>query len=186
MDLQSLYHDLSEAARAQGIDNKLVFGEGKLAPRIMLIGEAPGEQEERQGKPFVGKAGQNLNTFLSVLGMHREDIFISNLIKLRPTKISAAGNVVNRPPTLEEKAFFAPYLRKEIAIVSPLLIVTLGNTALSAFCNRSVGSVHGMPLKVGEYKLFPLYHPAAIIYNPALNAEYAKDLHGLKQLLERL
>ena len=63
MDLQSLYHDLSEAARAQGIDNKLVFGEGKLAPRIMLIGEAPGEQEERQGKPFVGKAGQNLNTF---------------------------------------------------------------------------------------------------------------------------
>ncbi len=91
----------------------LVFGEGKNDhPPVMLIGEAPGEQETLQRRPFVGKAGKNLDGFLEAVGLQRPDIYISNVVKVRPTKISPRGSVSNRPPNREELALFIPYLRE--------------------------------------------------------------------------
>ena len=169
---------------------RLVFGEGRSEhPPVMLIGEAPGGQEEEQGRPFVDKAGQNLSEFLAVLGLRREDIYISNVVKLRPSKVSEKGRVSNRPPNREELAFFTPHLHREIAKVQPGMIVTLGNVALQAVTGTKavIGDLHGRVAEVtldGQaYRLFPLYHPASIIYNRALKAVYEEDLTALKQVL---
>lgn len=108
-----------------GRENALVFGEGPQNPKLMLIGEAPGEQESLQGRPFVGKAGKNLDHFLELAGLAREEIYISNVVKIRPTKTGSTGRLSNRPPTKEEIAFFRPWLMAEIARVNPGVIATL-------------------------------------------------------------
>ena len=176
-------------------ENKpLVFGEGKTdRPSVMLIGEAPGEQESLQGRPFVGKAGKNLDGFLSVLEMNREDIYISNVVKIRPTKVSDKGRTSNRPPNKEELALFTPYLMEEILRIQPGMIVTLGNVALKALCGPKavIGDMHGQVTEVtvqhekqeAAFRLFPLYHPASIIYNRSLQDVYARDLQVLKTVL---
>ena len=87
-----------------GRESALVFGEGPQNPKLMLIGEAPGEQESLQGRPFVGKAGKNLDHFLELAGLAREEIYISNVVKIRPTKTGSTGRLSNRPPTKEEIA----------------------------------------------------------------------------------
>ena len=175
-------------------DKPLVFGEGKADhPPVMLIGEAPGEQESLQGRPFVGKAGKNLDGFLAALEMRREDIYISNVVKIRPTKVSEKGRVSNRPPNKEELALFTPFLYEEILRVQPGMIVTLGNVALKALCGQKavIGDMHGKPAQVtvthekqsAAFSLFPLYHPASIIYNRSLQAVYDEDLQVLKKVL---
>ena len=175
-------------------EKPLVFGEGKADhPPVMLIGEAPGEQESLQGRPFVGKAGKNLDGFLGVLGLNREDIYVSNVVKIRPTKVSEKGRVSNRPPNKEELALFTPYLMEEILLVKPQMIVTLGNVALKALCGPKaiIGDLHGRESSVtvthekqaADFRLFPLYHPASIIYNRSLQAVYDEDLVKLKELL---
>ena len=175
-------------------EKPLVFGEGRSDhPPIMLIGEAPGEQETLQRRPFVGKAGKNLDGFLRVLEMNREDIYISNVVKIRPTKVSEKGRTSNRPPNKEELALFTPFLYEEILRVQPGMIVTLGNVALKALCGPRViiGDMHGKVTEVtvrhekqeGTFKLFPLYHPASIIYNRSLQEVYDEDLQVLKGLL---
>ena len=177
-------------------EKPIVLGEGNTDhPPVMLIGEAPGEQESLQGRPFVGKAGKNLDGFLQVLELKREDIYISNVVKIRPTKVSEKGRVSNRPPNREELALFTPYLMEEILLVKPQMIVTLGNFALKALCGPKaiIGDMHGAPTCVtvihdrqaAEFSLFPLYHPASIIYNRSLQAVYDEDLVKLKDLLER-
>ncbi len=176
-------------------EKPIVLGEGKCDhPPVMLIGEAPGEQESLQGKPFVGKAGKNLDSFLQVLELNREDIYISNVVKIRPTKVSDKGRVSNRPPNREELALFTPYLMEEILRVQPQLIVTLGNVALRALCGSKavIGEMHGRETLVtvqhekqaAEFALFPLYHPASIIYNHSLQQVYDSDLQVLKTLLK--
>lgn len=171
-------------------EKPLVFGEGKTdGPAIMLIGEAPGEQESLQGSPFVGKAGKNLDGFLDAVGLNRPEIYISNVVKVRPTKVSAKGSVSNRPPNREELALFTPYLYEEIALVKPGLIVTLGNVALQALMGReaTIGAYHGQVAQArvnGEmYRVFPLYHPASIIYNRSLTDVYQQDLQTLKTVI---
>lgn len=166
----------------------LVFGEGAEDPLLMMIGEAPGGDEEKQGRPFVGKAGKNLSSFLDVIGLKREDIYISNVVKLRPTKESPkTGKSVNRPPSGEEITFFLPYLKEEIHLISPKVIVTLGNVPLKAVSGdkkATIGDVHGKPYALEENRiLFPLYHPAAVIYNRALTETYQEDLQELKNFL---
>ena len=173
----------------------LVFGEGQSDhPAIMLIGEAPGEQETLQKRPFVGKAGKNLDGFLEVVGLRREELYISNVVKIRPTKVSEKGRVSNRPPNREELALFTPFLMEEILRVQPRLIVTLGNVPLKALMGGKavIGSLHGEATRAtvahekqsAEFPLFPLYHPASIIYNRALQAVYQGDLEKLKKQLE--
>ena len=107
------------AGVSPGRENALVFGEGPKNPKLMLIGEAPGEQESLMGRPFVGKAGKNLDHFLALVGLVRGDIYITNVVKFRPTKTGATGRLSNRPPTREEIALFRPWLMAEIARVNP-------------------------------------------------------------------
>ena len=172
----------------------LVFGEGQCRqPAIMLIGEAPGEQETLQRRPFVGKAGKNLDGFLEVVGLRREELYISNVVKIRPVRISEKGRASNRPPNKEELALFTPYLYEEILLVQPQLIVTLGNVPLKALAGSKavIGGMHGAltqtsvthEKQTGVFPLFPLYHPASIIYNRSLQEVYQADLLKLKALL---
>ena len=167
-----------------GRENALVFGEGPLHPKLMLIGEAPGEQETLMGRPFVGKAGKNLDRFLELAGMRREEIYISNAVKIRPTKTGRTGRISNRPPTKEEIALFRPWLLREIDLVAPQMIATLGNVPLFAVTGDkrlTIGEAHGRVLEAGETgrRLFALYHPASLIYNRALEPVYEQDVRAL-------
>lgn len=174
-----------------GVDAaQFVPGEGKQhTPMLMLVGEAPGEQETLQRCPFVGKAGKNLDNFLQTLGICREDIYITNVVKVRPTKRSARGRLSNRPPNRREKEVFTPWLLAEIDALCPGMIVTLGNTPLQALMGESalIGGCHGQCLQTASgIPLFALYHPAAIIYNRALADTYQEDLLKLKACLSAL
>ena len=156
----------------------LVFGEGRVGAPVMMVGEAPGEQESLLGRPFVGKAGRNLDAFLDEAGMDRGALYVTNTVKFRPTKRSASGRTVNRPPTQEEIRLFLPWLLKEIELVGPRYIITLGNVPLKALLGREsvIGELHGSFIDWNGRVLFPMYHPASIIYNPALKAVYSGDI----------
>ena len=158
----------------------LVFGEGKIGAPVMMIGEAPGEQESLQGRPFVGKAGKNLDEFLAEAGMDRAELYVTNTVKFRPTKRSAAGRVVNRPPTQEEVRLFLPFLLKEIELVRPRCVITLGNVPLKALMGSRavIGDVHGQWIDWNGRVLYPMYHPASVIYNPSLKEVYRRDIAG--------
>lgn len=163
-----------------------VCGEGNQQPVMMLVGEAPGAQEVMQGRPFVGKAGQNLEHFLQKLHLQRSALYISNVVKIRPCKVGPTGRLSNRPPTKTEIDIFLPWLLDEIAYLNPRVIVTLGNTALQAILGPEyvIGAVHGQLIKRPDMPLiFPLYHPAAVIYNWELQSVYDADLLRLSGLL---
>lgn len=165
-----------------GDEKLLVFGEGAERAAVMLVGEAPGAQEALQGKPFVGKAGKNLDEFLAISGFDRAELYITNTVKFRPVKTSARGTVSNRAPTREEVALFLPWLMKEIALVKPECVVTLGNTALRALMGnkKTIGDVHGrFQMLEGGQLLYPMYHPASVIYNRALRDTYIGDARRL-------
>ncbi len=176
-----------------GEKRPLVFGAGKEdEPVLLLIGEAPGQQEALQGKPFVGKAGRNLSLFLETLGLTRDEIYITNAVKLHPTRMSKAGRLVNRTPTREERKLFQPWLMREIALIRPHALVTLGNVPLQAFCPLTVGEAHGAWRQAVvappdgpalTLPLYPLYHPAAILYNRSLTETYGQDLLHLRDSL---
>ena len=173
-----------------GRENALVFGEAPLHPKLMLIGEAPGEQETLMGRPFVGKAGKNLDRFLELAGMRREEIYISNAVKIRPTKTGKTGRISNRPPTKEEIALFRPWLLREIDLVAPQVIATLGNVPLFAVTGNkrlTIGEAHGRAMEAGEKgrRLFALYHPASLIYNRALEPVYEQDVRALAAWIAR-
>jgi len=156
----------------------LVFGEGRIGAPVMMIGEAPGEQESLQGRPFVGKAGNNLDAFLEEAGMDRGELYVTNTVKFRPTKRSAAGRIVNRPPTQEEIKLCLPWLLREIDLVDPHYSITLGNVPLKALTGRGsvIGDLHGSFIDWQGRRLFPMYHPASVIYNPALKDVYSRDI----------
>lgn len=170
----------------EGEKKVLVHGEGCIGARVMLIGEAPGEQETLQGRPFVGKAGKNLDEFLELAGISRRELYVSNTVKFRPTKISAAGRTVNRPPTQEEVRIFLPWLKKEIDMVKPECVVTLGNVPLNALAEKKtvIGDVHGTFLDCDGRKVYPMYHPASMIYNPSLRSVYREDIERLAEWLK--
>ncbi len=186
--IQALQQALIADAAAAYPGHTIVHGEGAHTAKLMMIGEAPGGDEEKQGRPFVGKAGKNLSSFLEVVGLTREEIYITNVVKLRPTKESPkTKKLVNRPPSKQEIAFFLPYLQQEIQQIAPQWIVTLGNVPLRAVtedAKANIGDYHGkaLPLASGQ-TLFALYHPAAIIYNRDLTEVYQQDLQTLRQAL---
>lgn len=170
-----------------GEDKILVFGDGKSdRPDIMLIGEAPGEQETLKRRPFVGKAGKNLDEFLALMGMDRASLYVSNVVKIRPTSVGKTGRVRNRAPSREEIELFLPFLMKEISLVSPRTLVTLGNVPLKALMGgrATVGELHGRWHTASNgLPLFALYHPAAIIYRRELRAVYEQDVLALRDSL---
>lgn len=168
-------------------DLPFVFGDGRAdKPDLVLVGEAPGEQESLQGRPFVGAAGKILDHFLTVLGLERQNIYITNVVKQRPCRRSATGRVVNRPPSPEEIALFRPWLLEELQLIAPSMVVTLGNVPLQTLFHpmARIGDKHGECMTAsGEHRLFALYHPAATIYNRSLVDVYEADLLKLKALL---
>lgn len=181
-----LYMEIQSAFK----DKKIVMGEGNENSKILLIGEAPGEQESKLGRPFVGKAGKNLDEFIDHLELQREDIYITNVVKYRPTRLSSKTNKpINRTPTKVEINQFKPYLFDEIVNIKPQIIVTLGNTPLQTLLGKEfkIGEVHGQKLNITinnlKFEVFPLYHPAAIIYNRSLKEIYISDLDILKKVL---
>ena len=180
--------ELSNLEFVQG--KSFVYGEGKTTqPQLLLIGEAPGAQEELIGRPFVGKAGKNLDQFLDIINIVREEIYITNAVKIRPTKLSSYGTQSNRAPCLSEQESFKPWLLEEIIQINAKLIVTLGNVPLKVLIGQavSIGSLHGKPGKTNDNRLiFPLYHPAAIIYNRSLINIYEQDLNSLRAFISAI
>ena len=164
-----------------------MFGEGPDRPRLLLVGEAPGEQETLLSRPFVGKAGKNLDRFLELAGLRREEIYITNAVKLRPTKVGRTGRVSNRPPTREETLLFRPWLLRELRLISPRVVATLGNVPLRALCGAkaTVGELHGGAIEAQDIgaPVFSLYHPASLIYNRALEPVYERDVRALAAYL---
>jgi DNA polymerase len=171
----------------------LVFGGGNPDSRIVLIGEAPGKNEVLQGRPFVGQAGKNLDEFIDILEIEKSDLYITNVVKMRPYKINEqTGRESNRTPTKKEIEVFTSFLMRELEIVRPKLVVTLGNIALKCITQdekASIGSLHGNPIEVEfgkqNFWLFPLYHPASIIYKADLKDTYIEDLHKLKDYIKK-
>ena len=193
MDVREIYKQELRAFMAgiiPGRESALVFGEGPLRPCLMLIGEAPGEQETLMGRPFVGKAGKNLDHFLELAQLRREEIYISNAVKIRPTKTGKTGRISNRPPTKEEIALFRPWLIREIEEIQPRMIATLGNVPLQALTNtkQTIGQVHGSVIAAGEtgLPLFALYHPASLIYNRSLEGVYEQDVRSLARHIREM
>ena len=188
--VQAVYQDMQAFFKPlwPGEDKPLVLGEGKdNGPALMLIGEAPGETEVIKRRPFVGKAGKNLDEFLSLARLNREDIFVSNVVKIRPTETGPTGRTRNRAPNKEELSLFIPWLMKEIQAVKPRCLVTLGNVPLKALTENknTVGDCHGQWLasKAG-IPLFVLYHPASIIYRRSLATVYEQDVLTLAEALQ--
>lgn len=167
--------------------NKPVPGEGSLSPGIMFIGEAPGYNEDVQGRPFVGRAGRIFDELLESIGLKREGVFIGNLLKCRPPR--------NRDPQPEEIKACSPYLDRQITLLKPDVICTLGNFpttyVLEKFGIRPerIGKIHGKVFPVHNLaissKIFPLYHPAAATRNPELKLVLLEDFRALKGILEK-
>jgi uracil-DNA glycosylase family 4 len=166
----------------------VVLGNGNMNAEIVMIGEAPGRFEIEQGQPFVGQAGKNLDEFLDVLGLRRQDLYVTNAVKFRPTKAGhTTARLSNRAPTAKEIELFRPMLMDEIAIVDPSIIVTLGNVPLFSLMGTKIkiGEVHGTIMEYSGKVLYPLYHPASIIYRRELEAVYRQDLMRLKEILQQ-
>lgn len=155
-----------------------VLGEGNPNAEVMFIGEAPGQKEDELGRPFVGPAGQFLNELLGTIGLKREDVYISNVVKYRPPN--------NRDPTPEEKEACMPWLMAEIAIIKPRVIVPLGRHALGHFfTNISITAAHGKPQKLtDDVTVFPIYHPAAALHNGNLRQSLFDDFAALGEFLK--
>ena len=190
MRLEKLKDEIRAMVKAVYPDREwvLVFGEGPAQARLMLVGEAPGEQEAMLGRPFVGKAGKLLDAFIAGTGLTRAQMYVTNTVKFRPSRVSKAGRVVNRTPTQEEIAAFLPFLKKEIAQVDPACVVTLGNVPLRALLGEkeTIGQAHGQLRRQEDRLYFPMYHPASMIYNPGLKAVFAQDMEKLGQLIKNI
>ncbi len=155
---------------------QIVFGEGNPDADIMFIGEAPGKDEDEKGRPFVGRAGQLLNQALEQVGLERNDVFITNVVKCRPPE--------NRTPTLEEIHAGKVLLNKEIDVVEPKIICTLGSTALRCLFeeNIKISSVRGKTKTYHNTKVLPTYHPAYILRNPNAKDNFINDIRHAKRV----
>ncbi|MDD5624101.1 MAG: uracil-DNA glycosylase [Candidatus Peribacteraceae bacterium] len=154
-----------------------VLGEGNPHAEVMFIGEAPGEQEDRLRRPFVGPAGKFLEELLGSIDLKREEVYISNVVKYRPP--------ANREPTPEEKEQCMPWLKLEIALIRPKVIVPLGRHALGHFFSTmSITAAHGKPQKLTDgTTVFPIYHPAAALHNGNLRQSLFDDFKALGEFL---
>jgi DNA polymerase len=153
-----------------------VPGEGNPKARIMLIGEAPGWHEDKQGKPFVGNSGKFLTELLGSAGIQREDVFITNVVKHRPPG--------NRDPLPDEIMACSMWLEKQIEAIDPDVIVTLGRFSMAKyFPGQKISKIHGEAKEVGGRYIVPMYHPAAALHNGALRPEIEADFQKLPRLL---
>ncbi|HEX8182996.1 MAG TPA: uracil-DNA glycosylase [Candidatus Saccharimonadales bacterium] len=169
---------------------QLVLGDGNPDADIVLIGEAPGKQEDIQGKPFVGASGRFLNEMLAIIQLQREDIYITNIVKYRPPE--------NRDPTPEEKKSFLPYLQAQLEVIQPKVVVTLGRHSSNCFLpDLQISKEHGKPKRlrlafrsdpsqVLEVVVLPLYHPAAALYNGGMRQTLIDDFAQIPDIIKKI
>lgn len=155
-----------------------VFGDGNPFAEIMLVGEAPGAEEDLQGLPFVGRAGQLLTNILRAINLERKDVYICNILKCRPPK--------NRKPLPSEIKTCIPYLHKQIELIKPLVILALGSTAIEGLfgITEKMANIHGKELEFNGITVIPTYHPAALLRNPSLKRVVWNDIQILLKVLQ--
>jgi DNA polymerase len=176
--LTNLYEQIrscQKCALAQG-RGLAVPGEGPENSQIVFVGEAPGYHENRLGRPFVGAAGQFLEELLASIHMRREDVYICNVIKCRPPN--------NREPLPNEIEACRPYLDRQLELIRPRLIVTLGRYSMAKFFPQaSISKIHGRPTKFGDLLVLPLFHPAAALHQPKYRSDIEQDILKIPQIL---
>jgi uracil-DNA glycosylase len=170
---QNICPDLAKTA------TQLVFGDGNPSAKIVFIGEAPGKNEDIQGKPFVGAAGKFLDEMLGMIDLKRADIYITNIVKYRPPN--------NRDPLPEEKAAFLPFLEAQLDAIEPMLVITLGRHSLNCFLpDLSISQVHGQPKRFKGRVYLPLFHPAAALYNGGMRQTLIDDFAKIPAILDKI
>lgn len=183
---QQQLDDLAQTIKADSITpelaasaTQLVFGDGSPDAEIVFIGEAPGKNEDLQGKPFVGAAGKFLDEMLGMIEMKRQDVYITNIVKYRPPN--------NRDPYPEEKQAFLPYLESQLEVIQPLLVVTLGRHSLNCFLPElQISQCHGQPKRYKGRIYLPLFHPAAALYNGAMRQTLIDDFAAIPAIIEKI
>jgi DNA polymerase len=157
-----------------------VPGEGNPEAEVMFIGEAPGFNENEQGRPFVGVSGQLLRKTMAENGLPPESVYITNIVKFRPPG--------NRDPSPEEIEFFRPFLDQQIEVIDPEIIVTVGRFSMYKFFGAgvSISKIHGQPRKIGKFMIFPMFHPAAALRAGDVMKEFIADFAKLKSYIEEL
>lgn len=181
---QQLLEELKEKILKDGVcpdlaktATQLVMGDGNPSADIVFIGEAPGKNEDLQGKPFVGAAGNFLNDMLKTIGLERADIYITNIVKYRPPN--------NRDPLPDEKEAFLPYLQAQLEIIQPKLVVTLGRHSMNCFLpDLQISKVHGQPKRYKGMVYLPLFHPAAALYNGGMRQTLLDDFARIPRIIE--
>jgi uracil-DNA glycosylase len=182
-DLVALYREARRCTRCplHTSRTQVVFGNGNADADLMFVGEAPGFHEDQQGLPFVGRAGQLLDELLAGIGLSRGDVFVGNVLKSRPPG--------NRDPQPDEIDACKPYLFRQVELIEPKVVCTLGNfaTKLLTRSSRGITSVHGRPqeheLGACKVRIYPLFHPAAALRTPAVKAKLQDDFARLPDLL---
>ncbi len=154
-----------------------VFGTGNRNADLLFVGEAPGEQEDLSGIPFVGRAGQLLDKFLYAVDIDREDVYIANILKCRPPK--------NRDPLPEEEDACIEYLREQVALINPKVIVCLGRISAMRLIKPDfkITKEHGQWFKKGNYLMTAVYHPAALLRDPRKKEDMLEDMKKIKEKL---
>jgi DNA polymerase len=179
--LEQIWTDIGECTRCGLCEGRtqVVNTHGNRNARLMFVGEAPGADEDAQGKPFVGRAGQLLTKMIEAMGMKREDVIIGNVNRCRPPG--------NRQPTLEEAAICRPFLFREIAAIQPEVIVVMGNTALRNLLEEREGisRVRGKFRDFRGIKVMPTFHPAYLLRDPSKKRETWEDLKMVRDFLDR-
>jgi uracil-DNA glycosylase family 4 len=177
--LTELYEEIAACQRCELAKGRTqtVAGEGPENAEIMFIGEAPGFHEDRQGRPFVGAAGQFLEELLASIGLKREEVYICNVIKCRPPG--------NRDPLSDEIETCRPFLDKQIELIQPKMIVTLGRYSMARyFPNASITRIHGQPKRIGNRIYYPMFHPAAALHQPKWRSAVEEDMLKIPQILK--
>jgi uracil-DNA glycosylase family 4 len=158
---------------------QLVFGSGNPESQLVFIGEAPGAKEDKLGKPFVGASGKLLDEMLRSISMDRQDIYITNIVKYRPP--------ANRDPRPSEIVEFIPYLKSQLEIIQPKLVIFLGRHSMNVFLpDLKISEAHGRVVDRDGAKYLPLFHPAAALYNPKMRATLFDDFGRIPSILEEL
>lgn len=158
---------------------QLVFGDGNSDADIVFVGEAPGKNEDLQGKPFVGAAGTFLNEMLELIGLKRADIYITNIVKYRPPN--------NRDPLPEEKDAFLPYLQAQLDVIKPKLVITLGRHSMDVLIpGLKISQVHGQPKRYNGQVYLPLFHPAAALYNGGMRQTLIDDFKRIPAIIKQV
>jgi uracil-DNA glycosylase len=158
---------------------QLVFADGNAEADLVFIGEAPGKNEDQQGKPFVGAAGKFFDQMLDMIGLKRSDIYITNIVKYRPPN--------NRDPYPDEKSAFMPYLESQLEVIQPALVVTLGRHSLNCFLpDLSISQVHGQPKRFKGRIYLPLFHPAAALYNGGMRQTLIDDFALIPLIIKKI